>query len=131
MLSQNLFFDVADYNRVMAEFKTEDGKTVGYTKPKKPVGYQCFNSYKATIKQLYHDQQAQHNLTGAWETVWQPRFKVLRKHVQMRKQRVRKANYAEKIDATFNPYAAVEKYSNIKDELWKLGTTAFSGRSVW
>ena len=130
LLSRSIYFDEADYNKVMGQFDTQGGKTVSTPKPTKPVGYQAFNSYKAAIKQLYHDQQAKHNLQGAWETVWQPRFTVLRKHVQMRKQRVRKENYAEKIDAAFEPYAAVEKFDQIEQCLWELGVTATTARSV-
>ena len=94
----------------MSKFVTEDGATISYPTPKKLIAMQQFMSYKCAMKQLYHKQQMEFNLNSAWETVWQPQFQTLRNHVKLRKQKVRKANYAEKIDAEFEPYAIVERY---------------------
>ena len=104
----------------MSKFVTEDGATISYPTPKKLIAMQQFMSYKCAMKQLYHKQQVEFNLNSAWETVWQPQFQTLRNHVKLRKQKVRKANYAEKIDAEFEPYAIVERYEDIEDTLWKL-----------
>jgi hypothetical protein len=74
----------------MSQFKSVGGAVVEYPKPKKPIRFLTFNSYKAAIKQLFHEQQANHRMMSTWEHVWLPTCNKLRDYVKLRKPRIKK-----------------------------------------
>jgi Centromere DNA-binding protein complex CBF3 subunit, domain 2 len=120
-LSQLIFFDRQAYDKVMSQFQSCDGVVTEYPKPERPIGSQLFNTYRATLKGLFHEQQAQFRMTAAWEHVWLPHFNKLRDHVKTRKPKVKKETYQEKVDGAFAPYAIVDHYNEIEETLWKSG----------
>ena len=126
-IKNNIFFDEADYEKVTGQFRGQQGTTVNIPTPENPVGYSTYTAYKAALKQLFHEQQAANrSINTAWEHIWLPHFTTLRDQVKLRKQKVKRANYEEKIDGAFAPYAMVEKFPAIEDKLW---TSAYSANS--
>jgi hypothetical protein len=126
LLAQLQFFDVDAYNNVMSKFEKKDGVITQYPKPERPIGIQQFNTYRATLKGLFHEQQGQFRMTAAWEHVWLPHFNKLRDHVKTRKPKVKKESYQEKVDGAFASYAIVDHYNKIENDLWKSGYVAQS-----
>jgi len=121
LLNQCKYFDYDNYKAVMSEFQSEDGAVSKYPSPKNPIGYSVFQSYKAALKQLYREQQANHGatVTNSWEHVWLPHFDKLRDHVKMRRQAVKRENYQEKVDGAFAPYTIVEHYGEIENKFFE------------
>jgi hypothetical protein len=55
----------------------------------------------------------------------------LHKLVKQRRQSVRKATYAEKLEAEFAPYAAVDKCGKLEHELWDRGGGSHRSTGTW
>ena len=105
----------------MGMFQSEDGAASTYPTPQNPIGFSVFQSYKAALKQLYREQQANHgaSVTNSWEHVWLPHFDKLRDHVKMRRQAVKRKNYQEKVDGAFAPYTIVDHYGEIENKFFE------------
>ena len=105
----------------MGMFQSEDGAVSKYPTPQNPIGFSVFQSYKAALKQLYREQQANHgaSVTNSWEHVWLPHFDKLRDHVKMRRQAVKRKNYQEKVDGAFAPYTIVDHYGEIENKFFE------------
>jgi hypothetical protein len=96
-----------------------------YPTPTKPIAVQQFNTYRAIIKSLFHEQQTKFRMTSsAWEHVWLPHFNKRRDIVKYRKPKIKKATYQEKIDGEFVPYAIADHYNDIEKHLWGVGQDA-------
>ena len=66
------------------------------------------NQYKAVLHAIYKEQVALRSQTRPWEHIWTQQFDDLVKIVKTRIPKQRKANFEEKIDGSFTPYAVVD-----------------------
>lgn len=114
-------FDLEDYRRVIAAFRSNDDGEIteaNWPKPKYPTGHQNFNQCKAVFRKIYKVQTAKRVLNIHWEAIWQLGLEMLQQHVKNRTPQAKKASYAEKLASEFAPCAAVEECPNIEQELW-------------
>ena len=89
--------------------------------PALPVQNSTMDQYKAVFRKLHKQQSAQRVTSSHWEQIWTLPLENLHKLVKQRRQSVRKATYAEKLEAEFAPYAAVDKLDKLEHELWDRG----------
>jgi hypothetical protein len=89
--------------------------------PNNPVQNLAMDQYKAVFRKVHKQQSAQHVTSSVWEQIWTLPIKNLHKRVKQRRNCVRKATYAENLEAEFAPYAAVDKLDKLKYELWDRG----------
>jgi hypothetical protein len=61
------------------------------------------DQYKAVFRKLHKQQSAQRVMSSHWEQIWTLPLENLHKLVKQRRQSVRKATYAEKLEAEFAP----------------------------
>jgi hypothetical protein len=89
----------------------------GYKEPN-PVGYEVVNQHLCAILKIHRRQVdlSSNNLTK--DQLRSERVQVLLKSVKMRKRRVAKENYAEKIDSEFAPFLLVRSVPLIEEKLF-------------
>ena len=117
-------FILNDYEEVMSEYSAffltpVEGQDI--PEPANPLGESAFAQYRASLQHIYQSQVDNKSNAHHWDQVWTGPCKKLQGLVKQRRKAVRKANYEEKQDAEFAPYAAVERYGEIENELWKMG----------
>jgi hypothetical protein len=79
------------------------------------------DQYKAVFRKVHKQQSAQRVTGSVWEQIWSLPIKNLHKLVKQRRNCVRKATHAEKLEAEFALYAAVDKLDKLEYELWNCG----------
>jgi hypothetical protein len=89
------------------------------------------DQYKAVFQNLHKQQSAQRVMSSHWEQIWTLPLENLHKLVKKRRQSVRKATSAENLEAGFAPYAAVDKYDKLEDELWDRGQGSHRSAGMW
>ena len=105
--------------------------TTGYIpNPIQPIGLPTFDVYKATLRKMYRLQVSRHTINVGWEHIWQMPLDELRKLVKERAPRVKRETYQEKVTGEFAPYAIVERYGDIEQELWADSRKFMCPRSV-
>jgi hypothetical protein len=129
----DVFFDSHDYDSVMDNFDTwwRGGRVGEAPKPTNPCGRQCFDQYKAILRKTYKRQVTQGVCNIPWEHMWTLRCEELSSLVKERKAVAKKDNYEEKMQAEFAPYAAVERYDEIEEELWTRGQYTTRSAGAW
>jgi hypothetical protein len=103
-----------------------------FPSPKLPIMESTFAAYKAVIKSLHTEQRTKGVCNIPWDLVWTLDCSTLHKHVKERMPAIKKANYVEKIDGEFAPYAAivVERYGKIEQLMWDDSQNSNGSRSV-
>jgi hypothetical protein len=76
-----------------------------------------WDQYTAVFRNLHKQQSAQRVTSSHREQIWTLPLENLHKLVKKPRQSVRKATSAENLEAGFAPYAAVDKYDKLEDEL--------------
>jgi hypothetical protein len=129
----DVFFDSQDYDSVMDLFQAwwNGGQVGDAPKPTKPCGKQCFDQYKAILRKTYKRQVACGVCSIPWEHMWTLRLDELSGLVKERKAVAKKDNYEEKMQAEFAPYAAVERFDDIEEELWTRGQYTTRSAGAW
>jgi hypothetical protein len=89
--------------------------------PTRPVGWDCINTYRSSVKAIWEAQVATHSNSLSWDLIYNKDCKLLAKMVKERKGRLKKSQYGEKVDKEFAPYAAVEELGSIEGCLWSRG----------
>jgi hypothetical protein len=124
-------FDHEEYIAIFKSFGRADGNPkYEFPRPTKPLSATSFAQYKAVIKSLHCQQQAQGVNQHAWEFIWTERCKRLEKHVKTRMPAIKKANFVEKHNGAFAPYRMVARFGEIEEELWNDLSTANNKRCL-
>jgi hypothetical protein len=114
-------FDFGAYEHTMKvhkDFYDKKRPISQFPEPTKPLGFDSFNTYRSALWNV-HQRQVDKQLNGTpWEMIWKDKCRVLEKHVKLRRERVRKNNYEEKLDAQFLPYTLVKEIGNIEVSLF-------------
>jgi hypothetical protein len=112
--------DLDDFNKV--EGYHQDTNATGATKdPKEPLGFCQFNTYVSSMRAL-HERQVALDGPGESTYTWDSGlFDIdeMKKLVKLRKPRVDKATYVEKITTEFSPFLIVEAIPKIEKKLWE------------
>jgi Centromere DNA-binding protein complex CBF3 subunit, domain 2 len=121
-------FNQEEYQKLTAAFF--NASTVAYPSPKNPMGPATFSAYKAVLKSLHTEQRTRGVCNLPWDLVWTLDCKNLQNHVKERLPALKKANYVEKVDGEFAPYAIVERYGDIEKVMWDDSQQSKGRRSV-
>jgi hypothetical protein len=126
-------FDPVDYELVTKTYQTWmlGNSNAEPPEPKIPVQNSTMDQYKAVFRKVHKQQSAQRVTSSHWEQIWTLPLENLHKLVKQRRQSVRKCNYAEKLEAEFAPYAAVDKLDELEHELWKRGRVSHRSAGTW
>jgi hypothetical protein len=126
-------FDPVDYNLITTKYQTWmlGNSNVEPPEPALPVQNSTMDQYKAVFRKLHKQQSAQRVTGSHWEQIWTLPLENLHKLVKQRRQKVRKATYAEKLEAEFAPYAAVDKLDKLEHELWDRGRGSHRSAGTW
>ena len=116
-------FDLADYNEMTQKYQTwmTGNSNAEPPEPDNPVQNSTMDQYKAVFRKVHKQQSAQRVTSNVWEQIWTLPVENLHKLVKQRRNCVRKATYAEKLEAEFAPYAAVDKLDKLEYEFWDRG----------
>lgn len=129
--SRNRFDDVA-YDRILLQYQSWMSDTgTDPPEPTKPVKLSTIDQYKAIFRQLYKQQLAQRVNSLTWEQIWTVPLVELYQLVKSHHCAVDHSNYAEKLEAEFAPYTAIDKYGRIEQELWTRGASNFRSAGTW
>jgi hypothetical protein len=129
-------FDPHDYDRIYAALRENENdrhqnRRIHYLSPKNPIGTKAFTQYKSVLRSIHAEQI---NLgvcrPDGWEYIWTEDLKELHRHVNQRIPKLQKANYVEKIDGEFAPYAIVERYEDIENLMWEDSQNANGYKSI-
>jgi hypothetical protein len=126
-------FDAPEYDRVMAFYTArvctvehEDGRVVStdVPDPENPVGGDTITTYRSSVKSLY-DEQCDHGANGhRWPEINTPSVLKLMSIVKGRNKRVKKKNYAEKIEDASSPFHSYGQIGEIERSFWLKGCSA-------
>ncbi|KAG7362818.1 centromere DNA-binding like protein [Nitzschia inconspicua] len=98
--------------------------------PKVCLGLASIMSYKAALQKFHADQRDDNINNCSWQDhVWLAKCEKLIKVVKGRKQRVKRANYDEKVDHEMSPYGALDHIDQIENALFQMGCISDS-RSI-
>jgi hypothetical protein len=115
-------FDPADYDKVWGLFgSTQLSEGESAPDPKDPLGFSTVNQYKAAVRKEYDDQRTMNANALLWEQVCTPRVKELMNMVSKRKSRIRRENFAEKLDQEFSPFTTLTQVPDIEEWMWHNG----------
>jgi hypothetical protein len=89
--------------------------------PKKGLQVESLWQYRVVLHHVHRLQVARGANNYAWEHIWTDPCDQLLKLVQSRKRVAQVTNYDEKVEATFTPFVAVDKYQDIESVLWDQG----------
>jgi hypothetical protein len=90
------------------------------------------DQYKEAFRKVHKQQSVQCVTSSIWEQFWTLPIENLHKLVKQRRNCVRKATYAEKLEAEFAPYgAAVDKLDTLENEPWDCGRGSHRSTGTW
>lgn len=124
----NSKFDTEDYDRIASAFIS--GAMLDYPQPQNPISDATFQQYKAVLKSVHVEQRSTGVCGIPWDIVWDLTCSNLQKHVKERLPALKRANYVEKVDGEFAPYAVVERYQDIEELMWRDTMSSRSRRSL-
>ena len=113
---RNIIFDSEIYQTMMDESKNGN-HMLCY--PSNPIGPATFNQYKACFRRIFKEQMSKEVNSRHWDQIWQVHLDDLARAVKERGPRIKKETYQEKVSGEFAPYAIVERYGEIENELWQ------------
>jgi hypothetical protein len=119
-------FDPNDYDRVLTQFtafsrEADSGAREGCPDPENPVGHDLICTYKAVLYNIWGMQASRGANSYAWGLVYTHDCKGLVDMVKKRKERIRRANYAEKLDKDFSPFISMSQVDDIENAFWEHG----------
>ena len=123
-------FKQDEYEELTRAFVNSRQALPAYPSPKQPMMDTTFAAYKAVIKNLHTEQRTRGVCNLPWDLVWTLDCTNLQKHVKERMPALKKANYVEKVDGEFAPYAIVERYGDIEKLMWMDSQNSKGRRSV-
>lgn len=120
-----------DFDAVCAKYRRLTDSSVVNPKelpdPENPVGYDLINTYKSVVYNIWMTQVSQKSNSNPWDMIFTMPCKELMTMVKARKQRIKRKNYKEKIDADFAPFASLSQIEGIEQALWQYGSTTMKG----
>ncbi|KAG7370192.1 centromere DNA-binding like protein [Nitzschia inconspicua] len=114
-------FNLDDYIAIHSKYSspTPDQRV---DDPKVCLGLESIMSYKAALQKFHADQRDDNINNCSWQDhVWLAKCEKLIKVVKCRKQRVKRANYDEKVDHEMSPYGALDHIDQIENALFQMG----------
>ena len=112
----------AAHVKYQVENPTDEGHQI--PDPDDPLGYDALNTYKAVVLNVWSEQAASNCNSTSWDLIFTARVKQLINLVRRRKSRIKRKNYAEKIDGDFTPFTSIGQVGNIEEQFWLNGKTA-------
>jgi len=112
----------AAHVKYQVENPTDEGHEI--PDPDDPLGYDAVNTYKAVVLNIWSEQAASNCNSTSWDLIFTARVKQLINLVRRRKSRIKRKNYAEKIDGDFTPFTSIGQVGNIEEQFWLNGKTA-------
>jgi hypothetical protein len=121
-------FEVADYDIVTTRWASyqgrfERGEITDIPDPEKPLQADAINTYKSTLYNAWLDQASDGANSLTWELIFTRKCRELVNLVKERKRRVKRKNYAEKVDGEFTPFTSISQVGNIENAFWDHGKT--------
>jgi Centromere DNA-binding protein complex CBF3 subunit, domain 2 len=114
------YFCPEDFESILEKYRNiSDGDSFH---PTNPMAIETWLAYISAIKTLYVEQVAQNRNTHHWDFIVNNDVQNLRKYVKTRQPRLKKENYAEKLDYEFAPFTVVSKHKEIELGLWNRGS---------
>jgi hypothetical protein len=99
--------------------------------PENPIQNSTMDQNKAVFRKVQKQQSAQRVTSSVWEQIWTLLIENLHKLLKQRRNCVQKATYAEKLEAEFARYAAVDKLDKLENELWDRGRGSHRSARTW
>jgi hypothetical protein len=121
-------FNLADYNEITQKYQTwmTGNSNAEPPEPKNPIQNSTMDQYKAVFRKVHKQQSAQRVTSSVWEQIWTLPIENLHKLVKQRRNCVRKATYAQKLEAEF-----VDKLDKLENELWDRGRGSHRSAGTW
>ena len=118
-LTQGEYFNLEVYEHLMSQYRAGPSHVeITFPSPKHPMNGCTYQQYKAVFHKIYKVQKMEKVLSLNWDDIWQMPFDNCAKHVKKQQPKYWKETYEEKVLHQFSPYAIVECYGNIEDQLW-------------
>ena len=121
-------FSAADYDSVTTRWahyqdRFERGEIDGIPDPEKPLQADAINTYKSILYNQWLDQVSNGANGLTWDLIYTRKCKELVNLVKERKRRIKRKNYAEKVDGEFTPFTSMAQVGNIESAFWDHGKT--------
>jgi hypothetical protein len=121
-------FSGPDYDKVTTQWAAYKGRFArgeidDIPDPKKPLQADAINTYKSILYNQWYDQASNGANSLTWELIYTRKCKEIVNLVKERKQRIKRKNYAEKIDGEFTPFTSMAQVGNIEAAFWDHGKT--------
>jgi hypothetical protein len=114
-------FSMTGYRTVVGRYA---GKSASeWLPPSNPVQIQQVNTYKSSLMGLHKEQVANKANKYVWtHHIWTCHCEELYKLVKARRNKMKKANYVEKVDETFSFFKASGKAEELENAVWLKAT---------
>jgi len=99
----------------------EDELPDGFIPLRDGIGVSSFMQYRACLRKIHKWQVARRCNSRSWEEIWTEHMETLESFVKKRKSAQKRANYEEKMESSFAPYQALDKYIPIEERVWQMG----------
>ena len=110
-------FSLDEYKEIVARYAGKASSE--WVPPTNPVQFQQINTYKSSLIELHKEQVANRANTYIWgHHIWTTHCQRLYELVKSRRNRMKKANYVEKVDETLSFFKAYGKSNQIENALW-------------
>lgn len=118
---RSFLFDRNEYEQIMASCGASTNSTE-WQKPANPIGYQQFNTYKASVKLLFDRQKAKNRNRYEWDSqIWTIDCRRLQDIVIRRRAKSAKENFEEKIDSQFSLLKTHDVVPRVEAHMWRKG----------
>lgn len=126
---QTTGFDRTDYDRVTNTYsnlfnlleRNPEGTITGMRDPENPLAEQQINTYRSAVRG-YFNKQVDHGAQSlVWEQVQTSAVKRLLSIARGRLTRIKRKNYAEKIDREVTPFQSFKCISEVELAFWLQG----------
>jgi hypothetical protein len=117
-------FDPSEFNEILKMYGELHilNPDVSIPDPKNGLAYDQMNTYRSAVRKIWETQVSDGANNLAWDLINDGKCKALLKMVKARKARVRRANFAEKIDFEFSPFTTIDQVDNIEEWFWNNGS---------
>jgi hypothetical protein len=113
-------FSLTGYRTVVGRYAGKSSEE--WVAPSNPVQIQQVNTYKSSLMGLHKEQVANKANKYVWtHHIWTCHCEELYKLVKARRNKMKKANYVEKVDETFSFFKATGKAEQLENAVWLKG----------
>jgi hypothetical protein len=110
-------FSPANYRSVVGRYANKCSSE--WVSPVNPLQFQQVNTYKSSLIEPHKEQVANKCNSYVWtHHIWTCHCEALYKLVKSRRNKMKKANYVEKVDETFSFFKAHGKAELIEKAIW-------------